>query len=219
MDYYYYTVFFTEFLAAISATVFLYKYKNTALFWLLPLLWFIPINELVCQYIFPRTATGYILYNIYRTAVPLAIIFLVLSKLRKRLNRLIVIVQISFAILLYISEVFIINPLNTFIDFSFTAASIFIVISLLIYFIEEINGNYHSQVNRNLFLWVCFGFLIFHITYPIIFFAQKYIALENEVFILSLNKLQLILSIASYLIIAFGFYYGDTVTTTADGGQ
>lgn len=66
MDYYYYTGFAVEFLAAISATVYLNKYRHTSLIWLLPILWFIPINELVTQYIFPRMPEGYFLKNMYR---------------------------------------------------------------------------------------------------------------------------------------------------------
>lgn len=214
MDYYYYTVFIVEFLAAISATVFLYKYRYTPLFWLLPLLWFIPINELVCQYVFPREPVGYMLYNIYRLIVPITIITLVLSELKKSPNRFFVKILIGLAVLLYIVEIFLINPFNSFFDFSFTTSSIFIVISLLVYFVEELNGNHHSQVKRNLFLWVCFGFLIFHLTYPIIFFAQKYIDVKNEAFILTLNKVQLILAILSYITIAFGFYWGDKLDVT-----
>lgn len=214
MDFYYYIVFIAEFLAAILATVFLYKYKRTTLFWLLPLLWFIPINELVCQYIFPRMPMGYLLYNVYKVIVPLTISRLVLSQLRKPNNRLAVKLLIAVAILVYSIELVQINPFNTFLDFSFTTSSFVIVISLLVYFVEELQGNYITHVNRNLFLGVCFGFLLFHIPYPIIFLARKYSTTNNEAFILTLNKIQLIVEIISYLSIAFAFYWGDKMEQT-----
>lgn len=211
MDYYYYIIFIAEFLAAISATVFLYKFKHTRLFLLVPLLWFIPINELVCQYIFPRMPEGYFLKNLYRLLIPMTIIYLIVSQLQKKKNKLFVQILLVVAILFYGLELLQINPLNTFLDISFTAASILIVVALLVYFIEELKGSHHTTVNRNLFLWICFGFLLFNLPYPIIFFARKYINSDNEIIILTLNKIQLLLGILSYLIIALGFYWGNKI--------
>ena len=158
MDYYYYAGFFSEFLAAFSATVFLYKYKHTTLFWLLPLLWFILINDLVTQYIFPRMPLGYLLSNVYRVLVPLVIILLVGSQVKKKKLKTIIRFIAIINIVLTAIELFVINPLTAKTSFSFTTASVLIVICLVIYFMEELKRNQVINVNRKLFLWVCFGF-------------------------------------------------------------
>lgn len=214
MQVYYTMSIVAEFAAAISATIFLFKYKNTGLKWILPLLWYILINELLCQYIFPQTQIGYALYNGYSIIVPTTILFLIHSFIKVKKSQLFVRFLIIASLLGFASELTQLNPLNTFLDYSFTLTSIFIIIGLLVYFIQELQDNLVSKVNRNLFLLVCFGFLIFHIPFPIIALVQKNITDSNPELIIALNKVHIILTSVSYFVIAFGFYWGDTVNVT-----
>lgn len=213
MDYYYYAGYIAEFLAAISAAVFLYKYKKSQLIWLLPLLWYIPINELICQYIFSGQPVGFMLKNIYRVVVPLSIILLVLSQVQKRKPRTIIKFIAIINTALVILELLTINPFETKTSFSFTIASILIVICLLIYFIEELKGNHLFMANRNLFVLICFGFLIFHVPFPVLIYAQKNISTYSNDIVRALYKIHFIIAILSYLMIAFGFYWGDKITS------
>jgi len=216
LDYYYYAGFAAEFIAAISATVFLYKYKHTTIKWLLPVLWFIPINELVCQYIFLKMPAGYFLYNVYKIIVPLSIIAIIASQLQKRKNKLFTKAILAIAVVFYVVEIFKINLFKDFLDISFTAASIGILTALLVYFIEELNSTQTSIVHRNLFLLICFGFLIFHLPYPILIFVENDITQYSDEAVTAIYKIHLILVIVSYLMIALGFYWGEKVVQKPD---
>lgn len=211
MNIYYTLALISEALAAVSATIFFFKYRKTNLKWILPLLWYILINELLSQFVFPQTKIGYLLYNGYSIIVPLMILYLIHSFTKGKKSRKLVKYLIFVSIICFIIESMQINLLDTFIDISFTLTSILIIIGLLTYFIQEMKENFVNQVNKNLFLWVCFGFLIFHIPFPVIAFVESNISKYSNEIILSFNKIHLVLASLSYCVIAFGFYWSDKI--------
>lgn len=211
MQNYYTAASIAEFIAALSATIFLFKYHKTKLIWLLPLLWYILLNELLCQYLLESTSIIYILYNVYSVLVPLVIMALVLTQVKQKKTKLLIQLMISVSIISNIIELLIFNPLQNLISYSFTLSSVLIIAALLSYFVEELKGNFITSPKKNLFLWVCFGFLIFHISYPVLIFAQKYLVTEDMQVMTALYKIHLVLICISYLTIAFGFYWGEKV--------
>lgn len=199
-----------EFLAALSATIFFFKIKSSSLKWILPLLWYIPISELLCHTVF-RSGGYMLLLNIYEFVVPVSLLLITRDQLKDDFRRKVMSYITASALIVFIINWILIDPLKEFSKFAFTIASILIVIGLLYYLIEQLKSNEILKVNRDIFLWVCFGFLVFHISYPVILFAEIYFTSQSGfgTTIDKLRGLQSIIVTISYLIVAFGFYYGE----------
>ena len=203
--------FISEFIAAISATIFFYKYKHTELLWLLPLLWYIPINEILCQKVFGPSSTGYILYNIYRIIVPLSLLLIISSQLKVKNSKYFAVVVIALFALGVVLDLTFTSVTTEFLNHSLTFSSILIVIMLLRYFVEELQSDNVLMLKKNLFLWVSFGFLTFHIAYPVIVLAEQYLINGNNELRINLYKIHLLVIITSYLFIAFAFYWSNKI--------
>jgi hypothetical protein len=198
-----------EFIAAISASIYYSKYKNSSLKWLLPLLWYIPVNEVVCNFILEEKLF-YLLYNIYDLITSCTILIVLrLSVVEKKWQR-----GMNILIVLNISSFFInfltINPYREYTSLSFTISAFLIVIALLLYLVELLNKKIIIKVNRNIYLWVCSGFLIFHISYPILIYARKFLG-DIKSILDPLNYIQVVIIMITYLTIAFGFHWGEKI--------
>ncbi|WP_298353665.1 hypothetical protein [uncultured Dokdonia sp.] len=211
MDTLYNIGFISEFMAAISATVFFYKYKHTKLVWLLPLLWYIPINEILCQKVFGPSTTGYILYNIYRIIVPLSLLLIISSQLKGKNSKSFTLVVILLFTVGVVLDFAFTSFTTEFLNHSLTFSSILIVVMLLRYFVEELKSDNVLMLKKNLFLWVSFGFLTFHIAYPVIVLAEQYLINGNNTLRKSLFQIHLVIIIISYLFIAFAFYWSNKI--------
>lgn len=198
-------------MAAISATVFFYKYKHTKLLWLLPLLWYIPINEILCQKVFGPSTTGYILYNIYRIIVPLSLLLIISSQLKGKNSKSFTLVVILLFTVGVVLDFAFTSFTTEFLNHSLTFSSILIVVMLLRYFVEELKSDNVLMLKKNLFLWVSFGFLTFHIAYPVIVLAEQYLINGNNTLRKSLFQIHLVIIIISYLFIAFAFYWSNKI--------
>lgn len=199
----------SEILAAVMATIYFSKYKNSNLKYLLLLLWFIPINEILSQFVFQKTATGYLLRNAYRIFVTMTLLFITYKELKNiRRKKILLVLIILGAGVFFINMIFK-NPSSNFLSIGFTIVSIFTVIGLLCYLIELLKTDEMLRINRDLYLWVSVGFLIFFITYPVIFFTRTLLAEGKDDLIRALYIIQIIIAIASYITIAFGFYWGE----------
>lgn len=207
-EYFQKAMFTSEFIAALFGTFYFYKYKNTQIKILLPLLWYIPINEMVCQYIFPRTEMGYLLYNFYDVIVPATILFMLKNQtiLKSRKNK--VRVLLAICITGFLVSLFFFNPLKEFSKWNFTMFTFLVINGLLIYFIDLLNSDKIFLLRKNLFLIVNLGFLIFFVGYPVISLAREVVS-DAPTINGILNNIQFTVAILSYLIIAFGFYQGE----------
>lgn len=204
------SVITSEFIAAIFASVYFYKYRNSKLKLLLIVLWYIPINEILGQYVFARTATGYLLYNLYRIIVPASLIYLIGTQIINSIRKKIVFALSAFCFLFFMVSIYFTNPLREFSSTNFTIFTIAVLIALLVYFIELLNSNKVLNMGKNLFLWVALGFLIFFIAFPVILLAREFISNDSEAN-RALNYIQFVVAIISYLAIAFGFYKGEKI--------
>ena len=200
----------SESIAAIFATGYFYKYKSTGLEPLLILLWYLFINELLCQYLFGRTATGFLLYNLYDIIVTSTVLYLTYTQIRNLYRKKIILAIIILIVLWFLSSTLYVNLFEEFSTYNFTIFTISVVIGLLIYFIDLLNSNELLKINRSLFLWIAMGFLIFFIAFPVIQLARKFIGNEIEIQ-KKLNYVQFSIHIISNLVIAFGFYYGNKI--------
>lgn len=197
----------SEFLAAIVATVYFYKYKDSLLWLLLPLLWYIPLNEVLCQFVFANTKIGFLLYNIYDIIVGPTLLIITISQLKNTFRKKVIRTLLFTYVIAYCINLTQMNLLEELSTMMPTLSAIFIVIGLLYYLIELLKSDKIIQVGRDLFLWIAIGFLIFFIAYPVVFFAQKYL-INKSTILKSLYNIHYIISVCSYLTIAFGLYYG-----------
>ncbi len=200
----------SEYIAAIFAAIYFYKYRNSKLKLLLIIMWYIPINEVLGQYLFARTETGYLLYNLYRIIVPASFVYLIGTQISDSLRKKIVFALSAFCFLTFLISIYFSNPLKQFSRTTFTIFTSAVLISLLIYFIELLNSDKVLNMSKNLFLWIALGFLIFFISFPVILLAREFVS-DGDKIHRSLNYIQFTVSILSYLTIAFGFYYGNKI--------
>jgi len=210
MNYLYYAASVLEFLAAITATVYFYKYKHTILKWLLPLFWYIALNERIARLYWEYTEkSNNIFYNIfdfiYFTLLIWIIQRIVSSKKRKKkVKFLLVGYCISFLVNATLT-----NPLIDYLKYSYTAGSIILVVAVLFYLIDLLLSEQVSKIQKDLFLWICIGLLIFNISYPVIISAQFLYGEDSGKFESSLRILQGVIIHITYLIIAFGFIWSE----------
>ncbi len=203
-------MFTSEFIAALFGTFYFYKYKNTDINFLILLLWYIPVNEMLCQYIFPRSEIGYLLYNLYDLIVSSTILIMLKTQIRLKARKNIVLVLLVLCITIFLISLFFFNPFEEFSKSNFTIFTGLVITALLIYFIDLLNSDKILLLSKNLFLIINLGFLIFFIAYPVISLAREFISEDPKINGL-LNNIQFTVAILSYLTIAFGFYYGNKI--------
>ena len=203
-------MFTSEFIAALFGTFYFYKYRNTDINILILLLWYIPINEMLCQYIFPRSEIGYLLYNLYDLIVSSTILIMLKTQIRLKTRKNIVLVLLVLCITIFLISLFFFNPFKEFSKSNFTIFTVLVITALLIYFIDLLNSDKILLLSKNLFLIINLGFLIFFIAYPVISLAREFISEDPKINGL-LNNIQFTVAILSYLTIAFGFYYGNKI--------
>lgn len=203
-------MFTSEFIAALFGTFYFYKYKNTDINFLILLLWYIPVNEMLCQYIFPRSEIGYLLYNLYDLIVSSTILIMLKTQIRLKTRKNIVLVLLVLCITIFLISLFFFNPFKEFSKSNFTIFTVLVITALLIYFIDLLNSDKILLLSKNLFLIINLGFLIFFIAYPVISLAREFISEDPKINGL-LNNIQFTVAILSYLTIAFGFYYGNKI--------
>ncbi len=208
MQYLIYIILFTEFLAALFATIYFSKYKNTSLKWILILLWYIPVNEFFCQFIL-EVGDEYIFYNFYRLITCFGLLWitkneLVSTRRKKYINILIVLCALAFII-----NFSFVNPFNQYVEVAFTLSTLLIVLGLLLYLVELLSSDQVIEVSRDLFLWISCGFLIFHISYPILSLARRFLVNGSIRVDNSMLYIQFIAIVLCYIVIAFGFFRGN----------
>lgn len=212
MQYLIYIILFVEFLAPISATIYFSKYKNTSLKWILLLLWYIPINEFFCQFIL-EVGQEYIFYNIYRFITCLGLLWVSKNELKARKKIDFVKVLMTLCGVGFIANFALVNPFSDYAEIAFTISTLFIVIALLLYLVELLSSDLIIKVSRDLFLWISCGFLIFHISYPIISLARTHLVKGSMRVDNSILYIQFATIILCYTVIAFGFFLANKRVT------
>ncbi len=210
MTYLHYATTIVEFLAAISATIYYYKYRHTVLKWLLPLFWYVALNEIIAfQYWNYTGKTNNIFYNIYDFIYFSLLIWIIHGVISSQKRK----IKVKFLLIAYwisfLCNSIIINPLIEYLKTAYTIGSILLVIAVLFYLIDTLLSEQISKIQKNLLLWICIGLLIFNISYPVIIFAQLLYASESHKLESSLSILQGIIILITYSIITFGFIWSE----------
>lgn len=155
---------YLELLTAIVAFIYYYKYKNSNLKWLLFLLWYIALNDIIGY--FSRVYFGIIynaiLYNIMYVLNFTILLYIYKTSVKNVLSKKI----ISYFSYLYLFSVVIdIFYKNYFIEaqsLPFIIGSFFLIISIILYFIEILNSEEILSIKNNLLFYISVGLLLYY---------------------------------------------------------
>lgn len=209
-------VIYSELIAAITGTIFFYKYGKTPLKFLLFLLWYITLTELIGWYAMENKEFGFThdngyyyiswMYNLLRIVTFLTL-FLIYSKYLKTkvFKKWITIFAIVYVLISIINWSFIQSFIWEKSEAPKIVGSILLIISIIFYFIELLRSEKLLVFHKLLLFWVSVGLLLFYTgTIP---FSLKY---NGYALIPGTHKLFLIvyiLAITMYLLFTFGFIW------------
>lgn len=179
-----------EIVTAIVATIFYYKYKNTYLKYFLFILWYIVINEIsgyCCRTFYNKNNS--ILYNIYYI---INFTFL-LSVYRNFISNRSYKTYINFFIIIYwiscIINLFYENCFKEAQVIPYIIASTFLIVSIVMYFIEILRSEQILKITRNLLFWISIGLLLFHIGYIPYKIVQKFLKIDSIIHLENLRSI------------------------------
>ncbi len=214
-----YFVLFSELLASIIGTIFFFKFKHTYLRYFLFLLWFIFLSEIFAHYIHDHKIKSLIYYKesngwyynhwVYNVLDTLSfmvyyyIFYNALNTLKhKKLVKLFAILYILFSI---INWTFIQNFLSEMQSYLFITGAIFLIISIILYFIELLKSEKILIFHKNLLFWISIGLLIYYAgSIP---FAAEYNGYALIPGIHDLFLIVYILATTMYLTFTFGLIW------------
>jgi hypothetical protein len=197
---------YVELITAIVGTIYFFKYKHTFLKYFLIILWYIVCNEFLGLYIKTYISeNNIIIYNIFHF-INFTYLFLLFRQYvthpsQKR--------WIFFFIIIYILS-FIINMFfeNYFKEIQtipYLIASVFLISSIVFYFLAILNTDKILYVSKNLLFWISVGLLIYfvgNIPFRVIRNFNNEISNIDSIFITSY-----ILCIIMNICFVFGFIW------------
>lgn len=203
---------YSEITAAITATIFYFKYKESPVKFILMFLWLIVFNEQMGDYMgrnkiwLYQDNYNYWIYNVIRPFKTLLIFFIYFKTLKTKMyvlwiKRFMIIYCIIYPInILFIQDFFTNIQSNTMV-----LGALFTVICTIFYFIELLRSEKIIVFHKQLLFWISIGLLIFYSgTIPLIL-AHEYYAHFN--YIHSIFLIIYILGIVMYLLFSFGFIW------------
>jgi len=205
-----------ELVAAITGTIFFYKYKHTCLKYFLYLLWYITFTEFFVGFAKRNEFLIYIddsgqlynnwFYNLLYFILFITMYLIYLKLIKNSTYKLwIKIFIISYIIISIINWSIIQNFVLDASVLPYIIGSLFLIISVIFYFIELLKSDKILVFHKQLLFWISVGLLLFHTgTIP---FSIEY---NGYALIPGVHKLFLIISILShimYLIFTFGFIW------------
>jgi len=155
---------YSEYASAIIGIIFYYKYKNTPLKYFAILLVYVGLNEyLGLQFKENGIRYNKIIYNIYNVINFTYLFILYKNYLKNKNRKRIILCFIIIYIISFIINGFFQNYIKQSQTVPYIIGSVFLVISVIFYFIEILNSEKVLKVNRNLLFWISIGFFLFHI--------------------------------------------------------
>ncbi len=207
-----------ELAAAITGTLYLYKYKHTPLKYFLFLLWYITLTEFTGWYVSSNNITSLMFfdkngkaYNLWMHNVLRIITFSTLyyiyfkSVSTKKFRQWIKIFLVSYIVLSIINWSFIQSFIFEWSEIPKIAGSLFLIISILFYFIELLRSEKIIVFQKMLLFWISVGLLLFYTgTIPFVIKWNGYMLFKG---VHKLFLINIVLAILMYLIFTFGFIW------------
>jgi len=208
-------VIYSELLSAVVGSIYYAKYKQTVLKYFLFLLWYITITELIGWYGSVNDAFGFYkdgipyrtwLYNLLRIITFSSLFYIYLKYLNTKIfKKWIQVFAVVYVIISIINWIFWQNFLFERSESPRIIGTIFIIITILFFFIELLRSDKIVVFHRMLLFWISVGLLLFYSgTIP---FVLKW---NGFMLIPGVHKLFLIvyiLAIIMYLTFTFGFIW------------
>jgi len=199
---------YSEYISAIVSIIFYYKCKNTPLKYFVFLLIYIGLNEYL-GFQFKENGIRYnkIIYNIYNVISFSYLFLLYRSYLNNKKRRKIILYFILVYIISFIINGFYQNYLKQSQTVPYLIASVFLIISVVFYFIQILNSEKVLKVNKNLLFWISVGLFLFYI--GIIPFRIIVNSFSNSTALNYLFSIKFILVIAMNLCFIIGFIWSN----------
>lgn len=209
-------ILISELIAAITGTLFFYKYKKTPWRFLIIYLWLTVIVEFLGGYITEHKILVYIdengleynkwLYNSYDFLSFLCFFYIYYQGIKNTTyKKVIKLFTISYGIISIINWFFIQSIIKESSELPKIIGSLFLIISIILYFIELLKSEKILIFHRMVSFWASVALLIFYAgNIP---FSLKW---NNYMLIIEMRNLFLIayiLAIILYLIFTFGFIW------------
>jgi hypothetical protein len=209
---------YIELLSAITASIYFYKYRNTSLKYFLYILWYITITEFLGSYasennvlvFYDENGIDYnhwlynLLYFIFFNVVLVMYMRSIKNSDQKNIIKYFI---LSYIIVSLVNWVFIQSFLFEMSELPYITGSIFLIISIIFYFIQLLKSEDTKIFHKNLLFWISIGLLLFHSgTIPLSLEYNGYALIPG------IHKLFLIIYILSplmYLIFTFGLIWSD----------
>ena len=202
-----YIVLALELLTAILATISYNKYKATPARFLLYLFWLTALVEISMYVLFETSLlrNNNLYYNIYDltvlTGLPLIFASHVVNKTRTRIIIGFVITFLVSVIVNCFYESFLYGKLNT----AFMLGGMFLIISIVIYFVDLLMASNVEKLSGNLLVYVGVGYLLFEVCF--IPFDLIRVLLSNNLSSVwkGIAQFQMWINILMYSIFCIGF--------------
>ncbi len=178
---------YLELIAAIIGTVKYRDFKNSKLKYVLFFLWYVAFSDFFAGVSYPIFGIpNYIIYNLYYLVVFTFFLWWYQSLLFSIRKKIIVFTFLGFFCAFYIADfLFFQDFVFDFLTYSFTLGTLFITVTVSIYFVEMLYRDVILNVTRSSYFWVSFGLLVFCITYLPFKLAYRFMDSE-KLFIKSL---------------------------------
>lgn len=151
-----------QLITALIGSIYYYKYKNTFLKYFLIFLWYIAINDIIGYILNNNSFEVAWLYNIYYLIVFNYLIFLFRNYLsNKRHKKWIIILIILYNLSVLINSFFE-NYFDEFSIMPYIIGASFVIISIILYYVDILNSEKVLYVNKNLLFWISIGVLIYY---------------------------------------------------------
>ena len=207
---------YIELISAIAGTAYFYKYKSTHVKWFLYLLWYIVFTEFIGDFLLEKSILIHIdengiKYNIWIVNLLYFIFFPVVYYIylksigNKKYVLFIKTFLIAYLIISIVNWIFIQDFITEWNELPFVAGSLFLITTIIFYFIELLQSEKIVIFHRTLLFWISVGLLLFHA--GAIPFSIK---VNGYALIPGTHKLFLILyllAITMYLTFTFGFIW------------
>ncbi len=156
---------YSEYISAIVAILFFSKYKNTQLKYFAFILTYVALNELLGGYLRDSgvLSNNYIIYNIYNVITFSYFFLLYRNHLEKKIYKKIVMAFFVIYLLAVLINGFFQNYLTQNQVVPYILAAVFLIVSIIFYFIEILNSQKVLYVNKNLLFWISIGLFLYYI--------------------------------------------------------
>ena len=196
---------YLELLAAFVATFTFYKYKSSAVKFILPYLWYTFLNEKIARYYYDHInhTNNNIFYNIY-DVITAAFIYYVYSKsIKKSTHKK----GIQFLFFTYLISVIINSFYFSFINITLEIPSFFSVVLIVscvcLYLFEILNSDKIIIINKLIMFWLSMGLLLYYL--PIIPFQLVSKYYRDSSSISNIFYINVFIASLFYLILITGF--------------